>query len=157
MARRREAPVRNVMPDTVYGSELISKFINQVMVSGKKSVAESIVYGALDILSREVTDTQLADVFEKVLDNARPLVEVKSRRVGGATYQVPIEVSMSRGRTLAMKWLKTGASARREKSMYERLGREMVEAYHGRGAAVKKRDDSHKMADANKAFAHFRW
>jgi small subunit ribosomal protein S7 len=157
MARRREAPVRHVMPDTVYGSELVSKFINQVMVSGKKSVAEAIVYGALEILSKEISDVQAVDAFEKVLDNARPLVEVKSRRVGGATYQVPIEVAPPRGRTLAMKWLKSAASSRREKSMFERLGREMVEAYHGRGAAVKKREDAHKMADANKAFAHFRW
>jgi small subunit ribosomal protein S7 len=157
MARRREAPVRDVIPDTVYGSELISKFINQIMVSGKKAIAEAIVYGALDIVSREVTDTDVLPAFERILDNARPLVEVKSRRVGGATYQVPIEVGMARGRTLAMKWLRSGASSRREKSMYERLGREMVEAYHGRGAAVKKREDAHKMAEANKAFAHFRW
>ncbi len=157
MARRHAAPIRQVMPDPVYESELISKFINQVMVSGKKSIAEAIVYGALEILSREVTDVKAVEAFEKVLDNARPLVEVKSRRVGGATYQVPIEVAPARGRTLAMKWLKSGASARREKSMYERLGREMVDAFHGRGAAVKKREDAHKMAEANKAFAHFRW
>lgn len=157
MPRRREVPKRKIMPDPVYNSERLAKFINQVMMRGKKSLAESIVYGALDHLKDEVKEAGPLDVFESALEKIRPLVEVKSRRVGGATYQVPVEVSPARGTTLAMKWLISGARARREKTMSHRLAKELIEAYHERGTAIKKREDTHRMAEANKAFAHFRW
>ena len=157
MPRRRQAEKRTILPDPVYGSELLAKFINQLMVDGKKSIAEKIVYGALDIVKNDIKDKDVLDVFREALDAIRPVVEVKSRRVGGATYQVPIEVKEARGITLAMKWLITASRARHEKTMAERLAKEIVEALAGRGSAVKKREDTHKMAEANKAFAHYRW
>ena len=156
MPRRRVVAKRQVLPDPRYGSELLAKFINVVMVSGKKSVAEKIVYGALEQLNQS-NDQNKLDTFGKALDNVRPVVEVKSRRVGGATYQVPIEVSAARQSTLAMRWLVDASRKRSEKTMGLRLGAEILEAADKRGSAVKKKEDTHRMADANKAFAHYRW
>jgi small subunit ribosomal protein S7 len=157
MPRRRVPEKREVLPDPKFQSQLLAKFINVVMVDGKKSVAEKIVYGALDILGeKNKTDEPLA-LFEQALEKVRPLVEVKSRRVGGSTYQVPVEVRPSRQTALAMRWLKEAARKRGEKSMRERLAGELLDALQGRGAAVKKREDVHRMAEANKAFSHYRW
>ena len=157
MSRRNRAPVRKILPDPVFGSQVIAKFINQVMEDGKKSIAERIVYGALDVIKAVKKNDDLVALFEKALDNVRPMVEVKSRRVGGATYQVPVEVRAERGATLAMRWVIDAARSRREKTMAERLGAELLEAIEERGSAVKKREDTHRMAEANKAFAHYRW
>lgn len=155
MPRRREVPKRQILSDPKYHSEQLAKFINMVMKRGKKSTAEHIVYGALDHVAKRSAEP--LDVFEHALDNARPLVEVKSRRVGGATYQVPIEVRAVRQNALAMRWLIDAARARSEKSMAERLAGEVTDAADSRGAAVRKREDVHRMAEANKAFSHFRW
>jgi len=156
MARRRVAEKRTILPDPKYGNENLAKFINVVMTRGKKSVAERIIYGALSQLQNKRHNDPL-DVLNKALDNVRPLVEVKSRRVGGATYQVPVEVRMMRRTALAMRWLVEAARKRSEKSMGMRLAGEILEAYEGKGTAVKKREDTHRMAEANKAFAHYRW
>ncbi|WP_369600938.1 30S ribosomal protein S7 [Hahella sp. SMD15-11] len=156
MPRRRVVAKREILPDPKFGSQKLAKFINHVMVSGKRSVAERIVYGALDIVA-EKTKKEPLEVFEKALENIQPLVEVKSRRVGGATYQVPVEVRPSRQMALSMRWLVDYSRKRSEKSMAQRLAAEMMEAAEGRGAAVKKREDTHRMAEANKAFAHYRW
>jgi small subunit ribosomal protein S7 len=156
MPRRREVPKRIITPDPKYKDKLISKFNNTLMEGGKKSVAEGILYGALDILQERHKEESL-EIFRKALDNVKPKLEVKSRRVGGATYQVPVEVRPERRVTLAMRWLVTYARDRGEKTMRERLAAEMLDAANGRGNAVKKRDDTHKMAEANKAFAHYRW
>ncbi|OOZ36020.1 30S ribosomal protein S7 [Solemya velesiana gill symbiont] len=156
MARRRVAAKRGILPDPKFGSELLTKFMNMVMVDGKKAVAEKILYGALDTLeSRSGGDPM--ELLEKALENVRPLVEVKSRRVGGATYQVPVEVRATRRNTLAMRWLIEAARKRSEKSMAQRLAGELSDAAEQRGAAVKKREDTHRMAEANKAFSHYRW
>jgi small subunit ribosomal protein S7 len=159
MSRRSQAPRREVLPDPKYGNEMLAKFINMVMKSGKKSVAEHIVYGALSrIAERSGNDDQRAlELLSHALDNIKPAVEVKSRRVGGATYQVPVEVRSARRETLAMRWAIEAARARSEKSMALRLAHELMDAAENRGAAVKKREDTHRMADANKAFAHYRW
>lgn len=156
MPRRREVPKREVLPDPKHGSTTVSKFMNVVMQSGKKSAAEKIVYGALDTVAKRGKSDALA-LFEQALDNVRPMVEVKSRRVGGATYQVPVEVRPARQTALAMRWLVDAARARSEKSMDARLAAEMLEASEKRGSAVKKRDEVHRMAEANKAFSHYRW
>ncbi|MGX5915700.1 30S ribosomal protein S7 [Aliidiomarina sp. Khilg15.8] len=156
MPRRRVVGQRKILPDPKFGSELLAKFINIVMVDGKKSVAERIIYGALDIVA-EKGDKDHMEVFETALDNIRPSVEVKSRRVGGSTYQVPVEVRPVRRNTLAMRWMVDAARARGEKSMAQRLAGEMLDASLNKGTAVKKREDVHRMADANKAFAHYRW
>lgn len=156
MSRRKVAAKREILPDPKFGSETLTKFVNMVMVSGKKSVAERIVYGALD----HIQDRQGAEgvsVLETALDSVRPRVEVRSRRVGGATYQVPVEVRPTRQTTLAMRWLIDAARKRGEKTMALRLGGELMDAAESRGSAVKKREDTHKMAEANKAFSHFRW
>ena len=156
MPRRREVPKREVLPDPKFGSQLLTKFMNAVMQDGKKSVAEKIIYGALvEIAGKKGGDG--LDVLEGALDNVRPAVEVKSRRVGGATYQVPVEVRPSRQNALAMRWLIEAARKRGEKSMAQRLAAELFDAYNNRGNAIKKREDVHKMAEANKAFAHFRY
>jgi len=156
MARRRSATKRDIIPDPKYRSEMIAKFINMVMLSGKKSVAEKIVYGALDkVLEKGSNDA--IEALETALDNVRPTVEVKSRRVGGATYQVPVEVRASRRNALAMRWLVDAARKRNEKGMGLRLAGEILDALSNRGSAVKKREDTHRMAEANKAFAHYRW
>ncbi|MBT5331976.1 MAG: 30S ribosomal protein S7 [Porticoccaceae bacterium] len=156
MPRRRVAAKREILPDPKFGNIVLAKFINHVMESGKKSIAEKIVYGAMDIVT-EKSDKEPMEVFELALDNIAPHVEVKSRRVGGATYQVPVEVRPSRRNALAMRWLVEYARARGEKSMRQRLAGELLEAAEGRGNAVKKREDVHRMAEANKAFSHFRF
>jgi small subunit ribosomal protein S7 len=159
MSRRAQAPKRNILPDPKYGSELLAKFMNMIMNDGKKSVAERIIYGALDrITEKQVdADTQALEILERALENVKPVVEVKSRRVGGATYQVPIEVRPVRRQTLAMRWLIEAARKRSEKSMAHRLAHELIEAADNRGTAVKKKEDTHRMAEANKAFSHYRW
>ncbi|WP_303904192.1 30S ribosomal protein S7 [Thiohalomonas denitrificans] len=157
MARRRVAAKREILPDPKFGNVTLSKFMNIVMLSGKKSVAERIVYGALDQVAAKNKSGEPVEIFEKALANIRPMVEVKSRRVGGATYQVPIEVRGDRGVALAMRWLVSSARKRGEKSMDIRLANEILEAAEQRGTAVKKREDTHRMAEANKAFAHYRW
>jgi len=156
MPRRREVPKRRIIPDPKYKDKLISKFTNTLMLSGKKAVAEGILYGALDVIQERYKEDPL-EVFRKALDNVKPKLEVKSRRVGGATYQVPVEVRPERRVALAMRWLVTYARDRGEKTMRERLAGELRDAAEGRGNAVKKKDDTHKMAEANKAFAHYRW
>ncbi|MFQ5935428.1 MAG: 30S ribosomal protein S7 [Acidiferrobacterales bacterium] len=156
MPRRREVPKRQVTPDPKYGSEMVAKFINVVMRRGKKSVAEKIVYGALDRVG-ERSKKDPVDVFNQALDNVRPLVEVKSRRVGGATYQVPVEVRPVRQAALAMRWMVDAARARAGRSAGDRLAAELLDAAEKRGTAVKKREDAHRMAEANKAFSHYRW
>jgi small subunit ribosomal protein S7 len=157
MSRRRSPERRVILPDPKFKSETVTKFMNMVMRSGKKSVAEKIVYGALDqIAAKKKTGEPLA-VMEAAFENVRPSVEVKSRRVGGATYQVPVEVRAVRRTTLAMRWIIEAAHGRGEKDMAARLAAELMDAAEHRGAAVKKREDTHKMAEANKAFAHFRW
>ena len=159
MSRRAQAPKRTILPDPKYGSELLAKFMNMIMNDGKKSVAERIIYGALDRITEKNTnaDAKALEVLEQALDNVKPVVEVKSRRVGGATYQVPIEVRMSRRQTLAMRWLIDAARKRSEKSMAHRLAHELLDAADNRGTAVKKKEDTHRMAEANKAFSHYRW
>ena len=156
MPRRREVPKRDVLPDPKFGSELLSKFMNAVMKDGKKAVAEKIIYGALTEIAQKKGGDGMS-VLSDALDNARPAVEVKARRVGGATYQVPVEVRASRQNALAMRWLIDAARKRGEKSMARKLAGELMDAAEKRGSAVKKREDTHRMAEANKAFAHFRW
>jgi small subunit ribosomal protein S7 len=159
MSRRAQAPRRHSLPDPKFSNAMLAKFINMVMKSGKKSVAEKIVYGALDRMSERVGKDQVRaiELLGQALDNIKPAVEVKSRRVGGATYQVPVEVRATRRETLAMRWAIEAARARSEKSMAMRLAHELLDAAENRGAAVKKREDTHRMADANRAFAHYRW
>lgn len=173
MSRRHRAEKREVLPDPKFGDVVLTKFMNNIMYDGKKSVAEKIVYGALEILDVKAKDIADDDgdagdtdgkggskglrVFHKALKKVRPQVEVRSRRVGGATYQVPVEVRPERGTAVAMRWLITASRARSENTMVERLAGELLDAANDRGTAVKKRDDTHKMADANKAFAHYRW
>ncbi len=156
MSRRRVAAKRDVIPDPRYGSEMLSKFMNMIMVSGKKSVAEKIVYGALSAIESKGHGEPL-EVVSKALENVQPRVEVKSRRVGGATYQVPVEVRPSRRVALSMRWLIEAARKRNERTMSAKLAGELLDASEGRGAAAKKREDTHKMAEANKAFSHYRW
>ena len=156
MPRRREVPKRIILPDPKFGSELLAKFINTIMRDGKKSIAEKVVYVALDEIAAKKGNDGM-EVLDAALDNVRPSVEVKSRRVGGATYQVPVEVRASRQNALAMRWLVDAARKRGEKSMALKLAGELMDAAEKKGSAVKKREDTHKMADANKAFAHFRW
>jgi small subunit ribosomal protein S7 len=157
MSRRRNPEIRTVLPDPKFKSVVVTKFMNMVMERGKKSVAEKIVYGALDQIAAKKKGEEPAVVLQTAFDNVAPSVEVKSRRVGGATYQVPVEVRAVRRTTLAMRWVIEAASERGEKSMADRLAGELLDASDHRGAAVKKREDTHKMAEANKAFAHFRW
>ena len=159
MSRRAQAPVRTILPDPKFNSVLLAKFMNMVMERGNKSVAERIVYGAIYRMAEKTgrQPDQAIEILNQALDNVKPMVEVKSRRVGGATYQVPVEVRSTRRQTLAMRWVIEAASARSEKSMSQRLAAELLEASENRGAAVRKREDTHRMADANKAFAHYRW
>ena len=156
MSRRRAADRREILPDPKYSNPLLARFINMVMKSGKKSVAERIIYGALDQIEQR-GNSDPVELLDKALDNVRPVVEVKSRRVGGATYQVPVEVRPVRRTTLAMRWVIDAARARGEKTMALRLAGELMDAADSRGSAVKKKEDTHRMADANKAFAHYRW
>ncbi|MBW8191670.1 30S ribosomal protein S7 [Neiella marina] len=157
MPRRRVIGQRKILPDPKFKSELLAKFVNILMLDGKKSTAEKIVYGALDIIAEKKDGNDPLELFETALDNVRPSVEVKSRRVGGSTYQVPVEVRPVRRNALAMRWLVEFARKRGEKSMAQRLAGEMLDAAENKGASVKKREDVHRMADANKAFAHYRW
>ena len=156
MPRRRVAAKREILPDPKFGNVTLAKFMNHVMVGGKKSLAERIVYGALELIEERMKRDPV-DVFEEALANVAPMVEVKSRRVGGATYQVPVEVRSSRQQALAMRWLVDYSRKRGEKSMPQRLAGELIDACQGRGAAVKKREDVHRMAEANKAFSHYRF
>ena len=156
MSRRREVQKRPITPDAKYKDKMVAKFANILMKGGKKSTAEAILYGAFDIVEQRYKEEPL-EIFRQALDGVKPRVEVKSRRVGGATYQVPVEIRNERRASLAMRWLVTFSRKRGEKSMTERLAAEFMEASQNRGSAVKKREDTHKMADANKAFAHYRW
>ncbi len=154
--RRRKAPKRPVMPDPVYKSEVLTKFINKVMWDGKKTIAEKIVYGAIEKLDAKGEEKGI-DVFFKAIENVKPLLEVKSRRVGGATYQVPVEVRPERQQTLSIRWIVDAARKRNERTMVDRLANELWDVVNERGASFKKREDTHRMAEANKAFAHYRW
>lgn len=156
MPRRREVPKRNILPDPKFHDKTVAKLINIMMLAGKKSIAESILYGALELVAQKSNDEPVK-VLKKSLDNIKPMLEVKSRRVGGSTYQVPIEVRPDRRVSLAMRWLIKYSTARSEKTMRDKLAGEILDAYNNRGAAVKKREDVHKMAEANRAFAHYRW
>jgi small subunit ribosomal protein S7 len=156
MPRKREIPKRVIMPDPKYKSKLVSKFINCLMKGGKKSVAESILYGAFGIIESRTKEPPLK-IFEKAMVNTKPRIEVKSRRVGGSTYQVPVEVRATRQTALGIRWLVSFARKRSEKNMSEKLAAELMDAANQRGATIKKREDTHKMAEANKAFAHYRW
>ncbi|MFH1124037.1 MAG: 30S ribosomal protein S7 [Pseudomonadota bacterium] len=156
MPRKRVVTKRETILDPKYSSQMVSKFINCLMKKGKRSVAQSILYRALDVIKQKAKDDPLP-VFQKAVNNVRPIVEVKSRRVGGSTYQVPTEVRASRGQALSIRWIISYASARGEKSMAAKLAGELMDAAGGRGAAVKKKEDTHRMAEANKAFAHYRW
>jgi len=156
MPRRREVPKRDILPDPKFGNVEVSKFVNVIMTSGKKSVAERIVYGAFEVISKK-SGKDPVEVFASAINNVKPIVEVKSRRVGGANYQVPVEVRPSRRLALSMRWIREAARKRSEKSMDQRLATELIEASEGRGAAMKKREEVHRMAEANKAFSHFRF
>lgn len=156
MPRRREVPKREIIEDAKYHSRVLAKFANKLMYDGKKSTAERILYGALDRI-REKSGEEPLKVFEKALENVRPMIEVKSRRVGGSTYQVPVEIRSERRQALAMRWIISYSRGRGEKTMAERLAGEVLDAASGRGSSVKKKEDTHRMAEANKAFAHYRW
>ncbi len=156
MSRRHAAVRRDVLPDAKFGDKVLTKFMNSLMFDGKKSVAESIVYGALDRVESKAS-TAPVEVFHEALNNVKPMVEVRSRRVGGATYQVPVEVRTERAQALAIRWLINAARGRSENTMVERLSGELLDASNNRGSAIKKREDTHRMAEANKAFSHYRW
>ncbi len=156
MARRREAAKRQLNPDPIYSDLDVANFINKVMKVGKKGTAEKIVYGAFEIIQEKIQENPLK-VFKQALTNVRPLVQVKSRRIGGATYQVPVEVDARRGQSIAMRWVMESSKSRKGRSMREKLAQELMEAFKKEGAAIKKREDAHRMAEANKAFAHYRW
>ena len=156
MPRRGNVPKREVLPDPVYGSELVTRLVNNIMLDGKKGVAQKIVYGAFEIVA-EKTGKDALEAFEEAMENIMPQLEVKARRVGGATYQVPMEVRPERRRKLGLRWITTYSRARNEKTMKERLANEILDALNNQGGACKKRDDTHKMAEANKAFAHYKW
>jgi small subunit ribosomal protein S7 len=156
MSRRHSAEKREVIPDPKYGDVVVTKFMNSVMYDGKKSTAERIVYGAFDVIEGRTRQNPL-EVFKQALENVAPAIEVRSRRVGGATYQVPVEVRMERRQALAIRWLITAARARNDKTMVDRLSAELLDASSNRGNAVKKREDTHRMAEANRAFSHYRW
>ncbi len=156
MPRKGNVPKREVLPDPVYGNQVVAKLINSIMLDGKKGVAQAIVYDAFDMI-REKTGEEPIEVFEKAMNNIMPVVEVRARRVGGANYQVPVEVRPERKQTLGLRWLTKYTRSRGEKTMYERLAKELMDAANGTGGSVKKKEDTHKMAEANKAFAHYRW
>ena len=156
MSRRRAAEKRTILPDHKYKDIVLAKFMNRIMIDGKKSTSERIVYGAFDIVSKK-TDKSPIDFFHSALDNVKPNLEVRSRRVGGATYQVPMEVKPRRAQTLAMKWIINSAEKRNEKTMKERVASEIIDAFNNKGSSIKKREETHKMAEANRAFSHFRW
>ena len=157
MSRRRKADKREIIPDTKFNDKVLSKFINIVMYDGKKSKSEKIVYDALDIASKKLKISKPIDLFKTALNNVKPGIEVRSRRVGGATYQVPVEVRNERAQALAIRWIVDASRKRNEKSMVDRLAQELADAYENKGTSIKKREDTHKMAEANRAFAHYRW
>ena len=157
MSRRRKAEKRDIIPDTKFNDKVLSKFINIVMYDGKKSKSEKIVYDALDIASKRLKISKPIDLFKGALNNVKPGIEVRSRRVGGATYQVPVEVRNERAQALAIRWIVDASRKRNEKSMVDRLAQELADAHENKGTSVKKREDTHKMAEANRAFAHYRW
>ena len=157
MPRRREVPKREILPDPKFGNVELSKFMNVIMEGGKKAVAERIIYGALELIAKKQPEKDALEVFTTAINNVKPMVEVKSRRVGGANYQVPVEVRPVRRLALSMRWIKEAARKRGEKSMAQRLANELMEATEGRGGAMKRRDEVHRMAEANKAFSHFRF
>ncbi len=157
MARKGKAVKRNILPDFKFNSLVIAKFINSIMKQGKKSVSEQVFYGALDILQQKVPNQDIIEVFNQALENVKPILEVKSRRVGGANYQVPVEVRPERRNALAIRWILIAARQRPEKNMADRLALELFDAFNNTGISIKKREDTHKMAEANKAFAHYRW
>ena len=156
MSRRHSAEKRDIIPDAKFGDVVLTKFMNTIMYDGKKSVAEAIVYGAFEVIEGKIRQDPLP-VFRQALENVAPAIEVRSRRVGGATYQVPVEVRTERRQALAIRWIITAARARNDKTMVDRLSNELIDAYHNRGNAVKKREDTHRMAEANRAFSHYRW
>ena len=156
MSRRREAPVRPVQPDPKYGSKVVTKFVNRMMLQGKKSTSFANMYGAMEIMANK-TGNDALEVFQKALENVKPAVEVKSRRVGGSTYQVPVEIRDNRREALAMRWIIQAARSRSGRSMSEKLGAELVDAFNSTGNAFKKKEDTHRMAEANKAFSHYKW
>ncbi|PIP18665.1 MAG: 30S ribosomal protein S7 [Candidatus Omnitrophica bacterium CG08_land_8_20_14_0_20_41_16] len=155
--RRRKAQEKEILADPKFDSKIVSKFINMIMLKGKKSIAERIVYGAFEIVKKNLNEQDILKVFYKALDNVRPRLEVKPRRVGGATYQVPIEVRSERGTSIALRWIRDFAQNKKGKPMEQKLAEEIIAAYKGEGSAIKKKDDTHKMAESNKAFAHFKW
>ena len=155
--RRRRAETREIAPDPKYNSPLVAKFVNSLMFEGKKTIAENIVYGAFEILKQKTSEDNVLKVFNKAVDNVRPRLELKPRRVGGATYQIPVEVNTPRGNSLALRWIRDFARGKKGKPMTTKLADELLAAYKGEGQAIKKRDETHKMADANKAYAHLRW
>jgi small subunit ribosomal protein S7 len=157
MSRRKVPQKRNTLPDPKFNSALVTKFVNMIMYDGKKSVAENIFYGALDVIRDTTGNRDVLAVFNKAVSNAKPILEIRSRRVGGATYQVPVEVRPTRRTTLSMRWIVDAARNRSERTMQDRLAAELLDASNNKGNAIKKREDTHKMAEANKAFAHFRW
>jgi len=155
--RRRRANKRDVISDPKYNSKLVTRFVNVIMAKGKKSIAEQILYNSLDIVTKKLNNDNALEVLQKAIDNARPLLEIKPRRVGGATYQVPIEVKSDRGNSIAMRWIRDFARQKKGKPMEEKLADEIMDAFKAQGSAIKKREDMHRMAEANKAFAHYRW
>lgn len=155
--RRRKAQEKVILPDPKFNSKVVAKFINMVTLAGKKSTAERIVYGAFEIVKKQLNEEDIIKAFHKAIDNVRPRLEVKPRRVGGATYQVPIEVRQERGTSIALRWIRDFAKTKKGKAMEEKLAEEILAAYRGEGSAIKKKDDTHKMAESNKAFAHFKW
>ena len=157
MSRRRKADKREILPDTRFNDKVLSKFVNVIMVDGKKSLAENVVYKALDIATEKLKSKSQIDVFRNALNNVKPGIEVRSRRVGGATYQVPVEIRSERAQALAIRWIVDASKGRNEKSIIDRLANEFIDAHEKKGISVKKKEDTHKMAEANKAFAHFRW
>ncbi len=157
MARRREAEKRQILPDPKYNDILVARFVNSLLKKGKKSLAERVLYTALDNIGEKITDEKALDIFKKAIENAAPALEVRSRRVGGATYQVPVEVSRNRRLALSIRWMITHAKARSGRSMADKLTGELLDAYNNTGGAIRKKEDVHRMAEANKAFAHYRW
>lgn len=157
MSRKRKAELREILPDRMCNSVLVAKFINNLMKRGKRSTAERVLYGAFSTITQRVSDVEAAEVFTQAIENIKPLLEVKSRRVGGTNYQVPIEVAPSRRQALAFRWLLDAARGRGEKTMTDRLANELLDAYNKTGSAMRKREETHRMAEANKAFAHYRW
>ena len=157
MGRRKVAPKREILPDPQYNSVIVTKFVARMMVDGKKSISRKVVYGAMEVIGKKVKEEKDLDVFLKALENVKPILEVKSRRVGGSTYQVPVEVSDKRREALAMRWIITAARSRSGKSMADRLSAELLDAFNETGTAFKKKEDTHRMAEANKAFSHYRW